>query len=570
MRLIYLIALIIAILLFCSCVQPQAEVPMPEPAPTPAPEPTPTPTPTPATVQDIATEIHKQAWSSTLSKAKEDNYYRYAIYASRILAVRHPEVYLQGDAIFIQVITGTPGLKQAYETKNIHSQYFQGQQLQGEGFSFDDVDFSKYKMVTSKEIYPLGYPFLPFFDRRLAPIATSLKTFDDRITQLEKSEQLYFKARHSGASDLFLIYCDNENAYLYRDGSVVSAENQEKATNIIQGNPILIFNEQYTWYPLMGRDDTDRSELLRKLVTQYSTAKNQPELSDFELSLLPKLKEVTEAKTAERLTYLKLVSILYSWRMAALLPKEIKTEVQKLGIPKVGVPLCPPSRAWMGKRNLINPISAYLAAVAKLQEGQAKVEALCSEYLRHAAGTGLRSAHGFIWLGGMFWGGLEDSYRTHAGICVEQAANIGAALELAGIDSYTMEGLSSYDNMRYGHDFIYIPKYDLIISNGCIRPASQTNTVLDWAFGRPEYPYRCLDFIEHNGKWAAWIYPDYLGTLSPEETLGIIIHLRGIHGDDIQSGVRPSLGKEPQIISFEQLKQYLLKQQENWAPYQLP
>jgi len=198
-----------------------------------------------------------------LSKAETDRYYSYAIYASRTLAVKHPEVYLQGNDIFAQVITTAPGFKQAYETKNIHSDYFMKLQLEGDSFSFDDVDFDKYELITSKEIYPPDYPFPPFFDRRMAPISVSLKTFDSKITQLEKAERLYFEAKHGGASDLFLLYCDNENAYLYQDGSLIWAESQEKVTSV-EGNPVLIFNEQYVWYPLMERNDTDKSELLNK------------------------------------------------------------------------------------------------------------------------------------------------------------------------------------------------------------------------------------------------------------------------------------------------------------------
>lgn len=514
-------------------------------------------------------DIHKESWLNMLSKAETDKYYSYAIYASRTLAVKHPEVYLQGDDIFAQVITTTPGLKKAYETKNVHSEYFMELQLEGDSFSFDDVDFDKYELIPSKEIYPPDYPFFSFFDRRLAPISVSLKTFDSKITQLEKAEQLYFKAKHGGASDLFLLYCDNENAYLYHNDSLIWAENQEKVTSV-EGNPILIFNEQHVWYPLMERNDTDRSELLNKLVTQYSTAKEKLDLSDFESSLLDRLSRVTEAKTAERLSYWKLTSILYGGRIDNLMSVETKEELDKLGVSRFLY-----CRAWMEQRNLISPIAAYLAAITKLQEGPAQVEALCDEYLRHAAIPGENSAHGFIWMGGMVRGDLEDSYRTRGQACVETAANIGAALELAGIDSYRMEGLADSGNNWHGHDFIYIPRYDLVISNGCIRKnASEDDTVLDCDGDNLKYPYKYIDFIEHDGQWAH-IYPDYLGTLSPQEALEIITYLRGIHGEDIQGGRKPPSGDEMwqgklEAIPFDQLKQYLLEQQQDWTPYQLP
>lgn len=513
-------------------------------------------------------EIHRESWLNTVSKAEGDRYYSYAIYASRTLAVSHPEVYLQADDIFVRVITTNPGFRQAYKTKDVHSGYFYELRPRGDSFSFNDVGFDQYKLVSLQETYPPGYPLLPFFDRRLAPIAASLKTFDNRVSQLEKAEQLYFKAKRDGARDLFLIYCDNENAYLYQSGSLLQVQDGRKVTSL-GGNPILIFNEQHVWYPLMLRDDTGKSQLLKELVAQYSTARKQPELSDFESGLLDRLRSVTEVETPQRLAYLKVVSSLYQQRMPDMLPPDRAAELRQLGIP-----LTPPSRAWTERRNVISPVSAYLAAIARLQTGRKGIEALCSEYLRHTATPGRREAHGHIWFGSMFWGSVDDSYRTRAGICVEQAANIGAALELAGIDSYSMEGLADLGNMHYAHDFLYIPAYDLVVSNETIRKSSDADTVLDWNSDKAEFAYRYLDFIEHDGKWAT-ICPEYSGTLSPQDTLEIMTRLRAMHGDDIQGGVRPQASSKMwegrlNAIPFEQLKQYLLTKQRGWQPYRLP
>ena len=68
-------------------------------------------------------EIHKNAWLSMLHRAETDKYYKYTIYGSRTLAVKHPEVYLRSDAIFTKIITTTPGLKQSYETTDVPVSY---------------------------------------------------------------------------------------------------------------------------------------------------------------------------------------------------------------------------------------------------------------------------------------------------------------------------------------------------------------------------------------------------------------------------------------------------------------
>ncbi len=43
-----------------------------------------------------AGEMHRLGWNKVLAEARQGGYALYGIYASRILAVPHPEVYLQG------------------------------------------------------------------------------------------------------------------------------------------------------------------------------------------------------------------------------------------------------------------------------------------------------------------------------------------------------------------------------------------------------------------------------------------------------------------------------------------
>ncbi|MFA5524334.1 MAG: hypothetical protein WDA24_08235 [Tissierellales bacterium] len=65
----------------------------------------------------------------------------------------------------------------------------------------------------------------------------------------------------------------------------------------MSGNLVLIFNEDYTWYPLMERDDTDQDSILDILVSTYTTKDTKiPKLSEKEEKLVETLRESTEIK----------------------------------------------------------------------------------------------------------------------------------------------------------------------------------------------------------------------------------------------------------------------------------
>jgi len=71
---------------------------------------------------------------------------------------------------------------------------------------------------------------------------------------------------------------------------------------------------------------------------------------------------------------------------------------------------------------------------------------------------------------------VEESYTTKAGHCIVQAANLAAVLDLARIDYYWLQGFADPSTLEgpypHGHDWLYIPDYDLTISNGKIESYS--------------------------------------------------------------------------------------------------
>lgn len=526
----------------------------------------PTPTSAPApTVEELAIEIHQDAASIVLAKAKVDNYYKYGIYAARVLTVKHPEMYLKADGLFLKTIQTNVGFKKSYEIEDVHSGYLNGKEMAGPSFSFDYVDFTKYKIIESAELYPDHYPVLPYLDRRLLPVASTLKSVRDRITQLEKAEQYYFALKETGTSvdRMYLVYCDNENSYLYHQGELIYSKDLQKVDEI-DGNPILIFNEKRVWYPLMGRDDTSKNTTLNEIVDNYATGVVVPKLSDFEAQVVERFAEVTQLEGLAQDA--AIAAAARSWDCEKLENRPFRPiweTFADIQWPARGSIV----RELIKDANYLSPIVAYLCAISEEHDGEAKIDAICEEYLKYAATPGADMAHGHLWMCGIMEYTVEDSYYTHGGHCVVQAANIQACLDLLDIDNYRMQA-KIFEPQYSAHDHVYIPEYDVMVDNGRFNkmPPVYHKSVLCHIGRRSPVPLNGVTFLQHSSKWASLLPMErYCGTLSPLEAIDILKYLRSVYNDDLR-GV--TLG--PKTTSFEALIKELEAQQERWKPLELP
>lgn len=481
-------------------------------------------------------EAHRYLWGEVLEEAKVDKYSKYAIYASRVLTVKHPEVYLQGDAIFLRQIMTASGYRKVYSIENIHDyESYMYTSFGGPSFSFEDVEFEAHEIVSSPQLYPENYPLFTYLDRRLFPISTTLKTWENEITQLELGAQFYFslKENRGFAGALYIIYCDNEETYLFDNGELTWMKNLTK-TGEIRGNPILILNEENVWYPLMERDDTTRAPILSHLVKEYSTDVRTPKLTEFEENAIEILKQVTELDGENQVL---MATIAAAHTEAPERPVEdyyeFETAWRELGIPIYAHGVF---QEIYKRADYLSPITAYLAWISGGHEEEDKIEAITGEYLKHAGSPAYNYefAHGHIWNCMLVGKTIGESYRTRTGHCVWQAASISSVLDALNIRNYIVQYL-----FRNYHHIVLLPQYDIIVSDGAV-PVIPENWPSSLA----------INFISTEGKWAHPRYT-YIGTLSPEESINVLNFL-----------------EEKIHVSYSNLISRL--EEEEWTPFKLP
>jgi hypothetical protein len=498
-------------------------------------------------------EAHQYLWGKTLEGAKSDKYSKYAIYASRILAVKHPEAYLRGDDLFLNYVMTTNGYEEVYLIRDVQDDRFVNGIFSGPPFSFNDVEFEAYNVLSFAQLYPENYPLFGYLDRRLFPISTTLKTWENKITQLELAEQLYFSLKENkGTSEgLYVIYCDNEETYVYDNGELIWAKNLEK-THEIMGNPILILNENYVWYPLMDIDDTAKDAVLDDIVKEYSSNVRIPQLTDSEKAEIEILKQVTELE-GENQVLMATVVAAHTEGLERLLEvySEFEAAWEKLGISSIATGVF---QEIYKRSDYLSPITAYLAWISGGYKDENKIEAITSEYLKYTGSPtdNYSFAWGHIWTCMLVGYTIDESYQTRAGHCVWQAANISSVLDVLNIKNYIIEIL--YQNF---HHIVYLPRYDIIVSNGAVVSVA--------AVKENKPPYFGISFISSEGKWSHPRLNTYVGTLSPGESINVLNFLKGkIDGDNELRGITgvSSFVSWPVLISG--------LEKEEWTPFKLP
>jgi len=470
-------------------------------------------------------EVHAEAWMNRARGALNDPFDRYALYTTRSLFVHHPEIYLRADRRFFDYVTSVPGYENAFLEDDRESREFlpHAQYYRSAPFSLDLFPWDETTTTTScRSLYPDRYPFLPYADRRMLPIATTLKTTSKHITELELASIRFqgIVARRGSSEEVFVIYSEEGLAWIAEAGRIICAATGEEVKEL-PGTVVLIMNDALAWYPLMDRDDTGKSPALAALVERVRSQSGTPKLTAEEADLLPLVREAT-ALSGERQEAAAVIAAVRStgrythwyefhslWDIA--LPASKVRAWQYYGF----------LEQFLIRANALSPVAGYMAACARNASRYDKLLAIDREWIDLAALPNHNYVWGHLWDECLVEYTIDESFRINSGHCMAQACIISATLDLAGIDNYLLEG-----EVPGSHHYVYVPDYEFTFDNGKLQ--SSQNTV-HWHGPRGN---KVIARFHYKGKFASPIAGGhYSGSFSPAEAVQVLTDLQSFYGD---------------------------------------
>lgn len=483
---------------------------------------------------DLARELHRRAWEETVARAETDDMARFAFYATRSLAVRHPEIYLRADRIFYETASRTKGFTELYdydppswtwdkfrldEEERNYVELFDRAAAEGSPLDLASLDLGRYQVTPRRELFPEGAPHYRLVDERLGVLPATLKRQGGVVTTLEMAALRYFSLLASGSirpESSFLVYCEDESAYLWTQGEgwLDPATGGEAASP--EATVVLAFNEDYAWYPLMGRDDTPRSGALRALVESLESLPAQGGssgagwLSEEERGLVTALREVTALGPGESAYALWAASKARYRAFAYESYREALADLPCLDYPDFASPGTPAftklhiaGHALQVLSSRLSPLAAWIAA-QEFDDPLLKARAVTGLYY-DLARAGPRTTARTVWRPEFLWFDIEDGVLCRGGTCAIQAGIVGALLDLAGIENYVVwVGLAGGE----GHEYVWLPEFSREINNGYV--VEVEGFLEEWlATGS-----RNLISLGSRGEFAAFVDEGILSTMS--------------------------------------------------------
>lgn len=451
---------------------------------------------------ETALEIHQRAWEETATSCATDNYYKYSLYSSRSLAVSHPEVYVQADAIWMDMVCkyggwGTNYLLRDREVPDAgwwdevgeatNDGFYRGKR--SGSFDWDDFNWQEHRQNTVDLFdYYEDVECLGWLDNRVVFVWSAMKGLDWRMPFTSLAEVQYLQMLSEG-KEVYLLLTEDRKGYvaeLAGEGSTLLNPLTGDLTEAPDGNVVLVMNNEHVWYPLMLRDDRAEGPGLATVVGRYCKEGALPPLSDYENSLIDDLAEGTALESSVDLAWAKVVALRglnqYTWRArplrelsAELFPErydedsgysDSPQEQQCLGmvITELGNRLSPAAADWaqVVQQNRSNPRRAF--------------EELGRAYLEQFH----RSDSDSEWVYGDYFHcwlpNLDDKLVSGLGNCFVEAGNTMAALSLAGVEGWEVYETNWWSLERSGGHVIcgaYTPDGDYSLSNGLLSTRDQ-------------------------------------------------------------------------------------------------
>jgi len=489
-------------------------------------------------MSDKSYAAHKSAWEGLLSQARTDPYAKYGVYASRTLAVKHPEVYLRGDKWFCEEAKTLKGFRECYEEPTAlgwcHMDYgfkfFSGGSHykgipDGHVLALSELRLETYRPVPAWRIYP--QPYLPVLDCRLGPVALTLKTEGKVVTALELAVIAYFRAKDRGADpkQLFVVCCDNEQAYLLEEEDLFCVQ-ENAVVPEPAGNPILIFNDDSVWYPLMDRDDRQRSSALKGAVDRLATDVISVSIADeWEREMIDRSREVTALRGDGMLNLAAIASVrgkgwpshTYHTVWQSILPdSDVEYSISRH--------MCA-IREFDRHANAVSPATAYLCGVMGAEGSlEERMRRLSREYLintavvREAEARGWKPAWrleswGHLWPCSLMEHTIDDAFRSRTAHCISQAYIIASVLEMAEIPHVMVHFDRGGITKQISHHFVLSQEGSFLFDDGIVNFRG---------IDPPTEDYGPLHSFSVCGEWARPVGDGPYGNVSSERMAELI------------------------------------------------
>ena len=474
-------------------------------------------------INAIAAQIHYDYWLKLALLALESDPHLFAIYQSRSLAVKHPEIYLQGDSIFNRYLTDASYFGQTGNTTWEFYQYrgtdllrqsddFKDERFTlGDTFSWDRFDVTAHQPIPQQSLYE-NEPFFAFVDMRLHAMASALKGLNWSATSISLASFQYFEYRELGMSP-FIIMTSTGDAFLSLDGNQILDDQGNEVTDI-NDNIVLIFSESYVWYPLMQRDDRLQSAHLRTLVERFEDGNNLPELSAEEAILIEILRNSTalddETTKLLAMNYAAKLHVFPWFHLNEFWEVLYKEETFYAGTNRSHFTSLHTFRNSHIARlsNYLNPLAAQLAAMVRAGfESNQSLNVNMTEMVNALldsveTNTNPRSGNLTIWFHSeQYYWNLDDTVISKASNCIMSSSITAAIIDMADVDDlfaviigipghayagvYYNDQYGVIENFRWAHHFS-----GLSLSNSPV-----TALVLDdgWVILAEHYHYKTTD-----------------------------------------------------------------------------
>jgi beta-lactam-binding protein with PASTA domain len=453
--------------------------------------------------------LHTEAWRDVVAAAAADKQSKYGIYASRSLMVANPEVYLAADAVWMeQLVTVYGGWQAEYEHRDRLNDgdywYTIGGPIQqilhddttfdGSEFAWDSFQWENHRANAAAlhEMYDEKAPFRNWLDMRLPMMWNALKGTGWRTPMLSLGEALYFQMRQDNEG-VYLLVTDAERAYVAVTAEVGATlydplTGEASTADAIEGEVVLAMNDQYAWYPLMGRDDTGSDENLGKAVEAFCTPGSIPALTRAEEDVLAAIASATGLTSDMDRAWATLFATRFgdvdAWvsRVVRELCREIfyvqYDELTQLG----NVPDSPYEHVALNMvvteiANRLSPAAAVLAMQAiendeSVDDSLSAFNQQYSAWFERTDTAGVFGAYSEIWVPS-----LDDKVISKVGNGLSEACNTGAALYIAGMPDWQVwitHGWLGGSNGTRWLSGVYTPGGDRSVSVGVFDAGSPT------------------------------------------------------------------------------------------------